>query len=263
MLFVGDHLVEDHHDIEVVDGSGPRLAADRVPGDLTGLSRLHELVARHLPAGATDRETGFLAADAVVIVTDAGPGPWAHALAASGYEVRVVDPGTVGRGAELVRFDRGAHPAVTADPARSPGELVLARTYQSRIWDRVRHTRQLRDTLGEYFPAALDAFAAAGIDLDDAAVRELLDRAPDPERAARLSRSKIAAALRRAGHPDPEERAGRIQAVLRPAVPALPVEVENAHVAVLTSQLRNIAATGEGTDELGGFVARCFGLPGS
>lgn len=269
MLFVGDHLTDDHHhDVEVVDGSGRRLAADRVPEDLTGLIRLHQLVARHLPDGATDRETGFLDADAdaVVLAADSGPGPWGHALAASGYAVHVVDRGAAARGAdlaELVRLDRRAHPAMAADPTRSPGELVLTRTHQSRIWERVRHARLLREALEKYFPAALDAFDAAGIGLDDAAARELLERAPDPERAARLSRSKITAALRRAGHPDPEARAERMQAVLRPAGPALAVQVESAYVTVMTSQLRLLAGTGEGTDELGEFVARCFGLPGS
>lgn len=74
---------------------------------------------------------------------------------------------------------------------------------------------------------------------------------------------KITEALRRAGHPDPEARAGRRQAVLRPAAPAPAVEVESAYASVMTSQLRLIAGTGNGTDELGGFVARCFGLPDS
>jgi hypothetical protein len=49
------------------------------------------------------------------------------------------------------------------------------------------------DTEGEYFPAALEAFE----DLDAPDVLELLAKAPDPARAAKLTRAQVAAALKR------------------------------------------------------------------
>src|SRR4051812_28445644 len=49
MLFVGDDWAEDHHDVEVQDESGRRLARARLPEGIAGLSsRLHELLAEHL-----------------------------------------------------------------------------------------------------------------------------------------------------------------------------------------------------------------------
>ena len=46
MLFVGDDWAEDHHDVEVQDESGHRLATARVPEGVAGISRLHELIGR-------------------------------------------------------------------------------------------------------------------------------------------------------------------------------------------------------------------------
>ena len=65
------------------------------------------------------------------------------------------------------------------------------------IWDRHRHVLRLRVALREYFPAALAAFD----DLTDSDTLELLAAAPDPDRAARLSRSRIAGALKREHRP--------------------------------------------------------------
>ena len=48
MLFVGDDWAEDHHDVEVLDEDGRRLARARLPEGIAGLTRLHELIAEHL-----------------------------------------------------------------------------------------------------------------------------------------------------------------------------------------------------------------------
>ena len=49
MLFVGDDWAEDHHDVEIVDEAGRRLARRRFPEGLGGITRLHALIAEHLP----------------------------------------------------------------------------------------------------------------------------------------------------------------------------------------------------------------------
>ena len=72
---------------------------------------------------------------------------------------------------------------------------------------------RLRAALREYFPAALEAFD----DLAAADALELLGAAPDPDRAARLSRSRIAAALRRARRRDVEARAERSRPCCAPS----------------------------------------------
>jgi hypothetical protein len=65
--------------------------------------------------------------------------------------------------------------------------------------------------LREYFPAALEAYD----DLDAPDTLELLNKAPDPASAARLSRSQIGAALKRARRRDIDEKTTRIQDALR------------------------------------------------
>jgi hypothetical protein len=57
MLFVGDDWAEDHHDIELVDDTGRRLAKARLPEGIEGISRLHALLADHLPEEWADPDT--------------------------------------------------------------------------------------------------------------------------------------------------------------------------------------------------------------
>ena len=49
MLFVGDDWAEDHHDVEIVDEAGRMLARRRFREGLEGITRLHALIAEHLP----------------------------------------------------------------------------------------------------------------------------------------------------------------------------------------------------------------------
>src|SRR3954463_5036233 len=212
MLFVGDDWAEDHHDIEVQDEGGRRLARARLPEGIDGLSRLHELIAEHLTDEDVDPETGVVAQNVLVgIETDRGP--WVSALVAAGYQVFALNPVQVARYrerhgasgaksdrgdahvlAEIVRLDRAHHRPIAGDSPRVEGLKLVARSHQAFIWDRTRHFQRLRSALREFFPAALEAFP----DLMAAEALELLERAPDPARAARLSRSKITAALIRA-----------------------------------------------------------------
>src|SRR5437660_613737 len=80
---------------------------------------------------------------------------------------------------------------------------VLARAHKTLIWERTRHIQRLRHQLREYFPATLEAFD----DLAAADTLELLGRAPDPARAARLTRAQVSAVLKRARRRDIPGRA--------------------------------------------------------
>jgi hypothetical protein len=113
--------------------------------------------------------------------------------------------------AEIVRLDRAHHRPVAADSVTSRAMKLVARSDQSLIWDRGRHVQRLGSALGEYFPAALAAFE----DLPASDALELLGRAPDPDRVARLSAAKISAALQRANRRKIAERTEQIQAALR------------------------------------------------
>jgi len=93
---------------------------------------------------------------------------------------------------------------------------VLARSHQSLIWTRAAQVAVLRSALLEYYPAALQAFTNLGDRDRDRDVLAVLGRAPTPDQGARLSLSKIAAALKAGGRKRYiDERAREIQAVLR------------------------------------------------
>ena len=202
MIFVGDDWSEDHHDVCLMDQAGKRLASRRLPEGLTGIRQLHELIAEHAEEP-----------DQVVIGIETDRGLWAGALAAAGYQVFAVNPLAVARYrdrhhvsggksdasdakllADLVRTDRHNHRPIAGDSLQADAIKVLARAHQSLIWARTRHTNALRSTLREYYPAALEAFE----DLDAPDTLELLGKAPEPARAAKLTRAQVSAALKRA-----------------------------------------------------------------
>ena len=43
-LLVGDDWAEDHHDVEVLDAAGRRLARARLPEGVAGIARLHAII---------------------------------------------------------------------------------------------------------------------------------------------------------------------------------------------------------------------------
>jgi transposase len=273
MLFVGDDWAEDHHDIEVQDESGRRLARARLPEGIAGLSRLHELLAEHLGEDDVDPDSGFVA-QRVVLGIETDRGTWVAALVAAGYQVFAINPMSVARYrerhassgaksdsgdahvlAEIVRLDRAHHRPVAGDSPAVDALKMVARVHQSAIWDRTRHVLRLRSALREFFPAAIEAFP----ELTAADALELLERAPDPARAARLSRSKITAALTRARRRDPEAKAETIQAVLRAPALRQAAQLEAAYAAIVSSHVRLITRLNGEIAELQAVVAEGFG----
>jgi transposase len=196
------------------------------------------------------------------------------ALVAAGYQVFPLNPVQVARYrerhgasgaksdrgdahvlAEIVRLDRTHHRAMAGDSPEVEGLKLVARSHQAFIWDRTRHVQRLRSALREFFPVALEAFP----DLIAPEALELLERAPDPARAARLSRSKITAALARARRRDPETKAEAIQALVRaPALRQAP-EIEAAYATIVSSAVRLIAQLNNQIVELQAVVAEGFG----
>jgi len=273
MLFVGDDWAEDHHDVEIVAEDGRRLAARRLPEGLAGMSQLHALIAGYLPGEWADLPPGE-AARRVKIGIDTERGPWVQALVAAGYEVFPVNPMSVARYrerhstsgaksdaadahllAEMVRLDRAHHRPVAGDSPQAEAIKLAARAHQSLIWDRSRHVLRLRAALREFFPAALQVFA----DLDAPDALELLGRAPDPDRAAALSRAKIAAALARANRRGAAAKAQQIQGILRAPQLRQPPAVQDAYATIVSGQIRLITALNAQIAELGEVVAAHFG----
>jgi transposase len=154
------------------------------------------------------------------------------AAVAAGYQVYAVNPMSTSRYrdrhsssgaksdagdaqvlADMVRTDRHNHRRVAGDSEAVEALKVLARAHQTMIWSRARQVNLLRSNLREFYPAALVAFD----DLASADALEVLRVTPMTLGAA-LSRSKIAAALRRGGRQRRvEERAVAVQAAVRSA----------------------------------------------
>ena len=145
MLFVGDDWAEDHHDVEIVDSDGKRLGRARLPEGMTGMTRLHALIAEHLDEADLDSDTGMLAAGRVVVGIETDRGPWVAALLVAGYQVFAInpmsaaryrerhttsgaksDPGDAHVLAEIVPLDREHHRPVAGNSGEVEGLKLIA-----------------------------------------------------------------------------------------------------------------------------------------
>jgi hypothetical protein len=276
-LFVGDDWAEDHHDVEVVDETGRRLARARLDEGMAGMTRLHELLAEHLDQDTVDPQTGTLAEGTVIVGIETDRGAWVSALVAAGYQLYAINPLSVARYrerhstsgaksdpgdahvlAEIVRLDRAHHRPVAGDSDQADALKLTARAHQSLIWERTRHLQRLRQVLREYFPGMLEALAAGRLELADPDALELVERAGDPQRAARLSRSKIAALLKRARRRDVEARAEAIQVALRAPALGQPAAVGAAYATIAASQVRLLSTLAAQIPALEEVVAQGF-----
>jgi hypothetical protein len=273
LLFIGDDWAEDHHDLELEDDTGRRLAKARLPEGLEGISRLHALVAEHAPADWADLPAEEVA-ERVFVGIETDRGPWVTALRAAGYRVFAINPLSSARYrerhstsgaksdagdahvlAEIVRLDRDHHRQIAGDTDLVDAVKLLARAHQTAIWERTRQTLRMRSTLREYFPAAVEAF-------EDLAAKDsllLLARAPSPVRAGKLTRSQVVSALRAARRHHAEAKADVLLAVLRaPGLRQSPT-TEAAYAAVVTGQVGIITALNEQIGQLQEVVAEHFG----
>ena len=265
-LFVGDDWAEDHHDVEVMDEAGTVLAKRRLPEGVAGMAQLHALTGRFVPAEAEDAE--------VVIGIETDRGPWVAALIAAGYLVFPVNPlqasryrerhgvsgaksdgGDAHMLADMVRTDSHQLRPAAGDSAAAEGIKVLARTHKTLIWERTRATQRLRHQLREYFPAALEAFE----DLDAADTLELLGKAPDPVRAARLTRAQVSAALKRSRRRNIPDKAAAILAALRSEQLGQPAALTAAYAATVRALIALITTLNQQVKILQGQVEEHFG----
>ena len=251
-LFIGDDWAEDHHDVEVMDAGGRVLAKKRLPEGAAGMARLHELIGIQLGEDAQDAE--------VLVGIETDRGPWVAALVAAGYVVFPVNPlqasryrerrgvsGAKSDGADahmladMVRTDWHQLRPAAGDSAEAGAIKALARMHKTLIWDRTRQLQRLRHQLREYFPGALEAFD----DLAAPDALELLAKAPDPARAARLTRAQVSAALKRARRRNIADKTVAIISALRSAQLGQPPAVTSAYAATVRSLIAVITALEE------------------
>jgi transposase len=265
-LFVGDDWAEDHHDVEVMDEAGKALARRRLPEGAAGIAQLHALIGACLGEDGDDAE--------VLVGIETDRGPWVAALAAAGYLVFAVNPlqaarfrdrhgvsgaksdaGDAHALADMVRTDSHQLRPAAGDTPEAQGIKVLGRAHKTMIWERTRAVQRLRHQLREYFPAALAAFE----DLDAADALELLGKAPDPARAAKLTRAQVTAALKRARRRDIAGKTDAILAALRSQQLGLPAAVTAAYAAAARSLIAVITTLNQQIKALEEQVGAHFG----
>ena len=256
MIFVGDDWAEAYHDIVVLDEAGARLARRRLPEGLLGIGQLHALLAEHAS------EPGE-----VVVAIETDRGLWVAALVEAGYQVFAInpfassryrdrhavsgaksDPGDAQVLADLVRTDRHQHREVAADSELAEAVKVLARAHQSLVWTRQRQLNQLRSTLREFYPHALEAFAG---ELGSRDALALLGRAPSPTQGRALSLAAIRSTLKRAGRQrNLDTRAAQIQSALRSEQLAQPHQLTRAFAATVRATVAVVQELTRQIDEL-------------
>jgi len=171
VLFIGDDWAEGHHDIELEDEAGRRLARARLPEGLEGITRLHALVAEHAPGSWAELPPDQVAGQVIVgIETDRGP--WVTALRAAGYQVFAINPLSAARYrqrhstsgaksdagdahvlAEIVRLDRDHHRPIAGDSDLADAVKLLARAHQIAVWERTRQVLRVDEHFARH-PAA-------------------------------------------------------------------------------------------------------------
>src|SRR6516162_3547581 len=246
MLFIGDDWAEDHHDVEVQDEQGRVLRRARLSEGMAGITEFGELVGRLLS------EDGQAADMLVCIETDRGP--WVNALIAAGYRVFSVDPKQAHRHreilsssgaksdkgdarglADMVRTRRHQLREAGGDSEIAEAVKVVARAHQTMIWERTRHMLRLRAALREYFPAILAVCDTVDLSLTSRPLLVLLDKAPTPELAAKLTARQILPMLK--GCRNKDAKAAQIQQILRGENLGQPPVVTRAYAASVRSSV--------------------------
>ncbi|WP_406307419.1 IS110 family transposase [Streptomyces sp. NBC_00885] len=208
LIYCGIDWAERAHDVALVDDSGQLLAKRHITDDAAGYKVLLDLLADHgdteespIPV-ALETSRGLLVA---VLRTGKRQVFAINPMAAARYRDRhsvsrkKSDPGDALVLANVLRTDMHAHRPLPQDSDLARAVAVLARAQQDATWNRQQIANQLRSLLREYYPAALTAVESWKNGLCRPEAHELLKAAPTPAKAARLTRTQLQAALKRAG----------------------------------------------------------------
>lgn len=265
MIYCGIDWAEKTHDVALVDDTGQLLAKRHITDDAAGYQLLLDLLAEHgdteqapIPV-AIETSRGLLVA---VLRTGKRQVFAINPMAAARYRDRhsvsrkKSDPGDALVLANILRTDMHAHRPLPADSDLARAIAVLARAQQDATWNRQQIANQLRSLLREYYPAALDAFATWTNGLCRPEARELLKLASTPAAAAKLTRPRIAAALKRAGRRRGiETEAERLREVFRGEFAHQPPLVEQALGKQMLALLMQLEAACTAADDLAEAVA--------
>ncbi|GAB2571046.1 IS110 family RNA-guided transposase [Nocardia heshunensis] len=267
--YCGVDWAEGHHDIAIIDADGSLVAKKRITDDPTGFTELMELLAA----------AGDTAEDPIPIAIETPRGLMVTALRSSGRPVFAINPMAVARYRErrsvarsksdhvdamtlanILRVDAHLHRQLPVDSELAHAIAVLARAQQDAVWRRTKASNELRSLLREYFPAFLQTFAGkSATNLAKPEVRAVLTIAPTPTKAAKLTRSRIATALRRAGRQRGiDDLAAEILQGLRAPQLRQPTLVEEAMARQALALLAMLDAACRGADDLEQAAAEQF-----
>lgn len=268
-LFCGIDWAERHHDVAVVDGDGLLVAKLRIDDSAEGFGQLLGLLS----------EAGDLPDTPIPVAIETSRGLLVAALRETGRAVYAINPMAVARYrdrhsmarkksdhvdamtlANILRTDAHAHRMLPADSDLARAITVLARAAQDAIWRRTKATQELRALLREYYPGFLAAFVGSShtnLAMPDA--RAILAIAPTPAQGARLTKTRIVSALRRAGRQRRlEDTATRILEALRRPQLRQPLLVEEAFGRQTSALLGTLNVECENADELNKAAAEAF-----
>jgi transposase len=264
----GIDWAEGHHDIALVDRDGRLVAKRRIVESVDGFAELTTMLA----------EAGDSAEDPIPVAIETPRGLLVAALRATGRPVYAINPMAVARYRErhsmsrkksdhadamtlanILRTDAPMHRRLPADTDLARQIAVLARAHQDATWRRSRASNELRSLLREYFPGFLRAFAARAGKLTSPEARAVLAIAPTPARAAVLSKTQIAAALRRGGRQRGiANLAAELQQALRRPQLRQPQLVEDAMGTQALALLATLNAECDGVERLGEATIAAF-----
>jgi hypothetical protein len=207
-VFCGIDWAEGHHDIAIIDDRGALLAKKRITETIEGFSELTEL----LTACGDSQE------EPVPVAIETPRGLLVAALVGTGRPVYAINPMAVARYRErhstahsksdhadamllanILRTDSHIHRPLPHNTELSQAITVLARAHQDATWRRTKALQEIRTVLREFYPGLLAAFADHATNLASTDARAILAIAPTPAAGATLTRSRIVAALKRAG----------------------------------------------------------------
>ncbi|WP_425824954.1 IS110 family transposase [Streptomyces fractus] len=268
-VFCGIDWAETHHDVALIDDLGSVLAKTRITDDTAGYQQLLDLLTEHgdspdtpIPV-AIETSRGLLVA---VLRTVKRQVFAINPLAAARYRDRhsvsrkKSDPGDALVLANILRTDLHMHRPLPADSELARSIAVLARAQQDAVWSRQQHANQLRSLLREYYPAALAAFATGrkrGLAHPEA--RAVLALAPTPTAAARLTKTQIQAALKRAGRRRyTTAETQRLQTIFRAEYAHQSPLVEEALGRQMLALLGQLDAAAQAADDLAEAVEASF-----
>ncbi|CAO0827870.1 IS110 family transposase [Streptomyces microflavus] len=268
MIYCGIDWAEKTHDVALVDDSGQLLAKRHITDDAAGYKILLDLLAEYgdteehpIPV-AIETSRGLL----VAVLRSGKRQVFAiNPMAAARYRDRhsvsrkKSDPGDALVLANVLRTDMHAHRPLPQDSDLARAVAVLARAQQDATWNRQQIANQLRSLLREYYPAALAAVESWKNGLCRPEAHQLLKLAPTPAKAARLTRTQLQAALKRAGRQRGiAADAERLREVLRTEWAHQPQLVEDALGKQMLALLIQLEAACTAADNLAEAVEEAF-----